>query len=123
MGRARVYFAREIVLVSDGVPNEPDEVSIFLREIEGVVVHTVGAGRNYDQGFLSSIARDTGGQFYAADNVGDLADVFVAIARQGITRGSQSQAAESPPFWRQPVERSASSSGPRILTSTYSRPR
>ncbi len=92
---------QEIVLVSDGQPtNDPRSILAFVAQMEGVVIHTIGAGRGYNRGFLRRIADETGGQFYSANNLSGLSDAFLDLARKGITRERGGEDTLAIPVWR-----------------------
>ena len=92
-------YPKEIILVSDGLPNEPEAVSGFVGSFEGIPVYSIGVGGGYDAAFLQNVAGTTSGQFFAADDISDLAGVFEEIASQGITQVASDQAAGLP-FWK-----------------------
>ncbi len=91
-GRVR----REIILVSDGKPDEPEETIDTVQQLSGIVIHTVGVGNNYDRDMLQAIAGQTGGDFYPADRLTDLTNVFEKIAVQGLTETSSRGKARLP---------------------------
>ena len=91
-------YPKEIILVSDGMPNAPDAVSGFVGNFEGIPVYSIGVGGGYNTAFLQNVAGTTGGQFFAADDLSDLAGVFEEIASEGITQVASDQTAGLP-FW------------------------
>jgi uncharacterized membrane protein YeaQ/YmgE (transglycosylase-associated protein family) len=61
-----------------------------LPLFEGISIHTIGAGSDYNRSLLEDIAETTGGRFYKADNINDLVQVFQSIAKQGLTEAGGS---------------------------------
>ncbi len=83
---------KEIILVSDGIPEQVNDVINYVQTIEDVKVSTIGVGRKYDRRLLEFIAQTTGGQFFPANNVAHLMNVFQDLG--GLTRKS------SLPWWK-----------------------
>lgn len=75
---------RVIVLLTDGEHNagshSPKE-AVDAAKKENVKVYTIGIGKksDYDAALLDTIAKETGGQSYAAQNADDLAAVYRQI--------------------------------------------
>lgn len=78
----------EIILVSDGMPDDESAVRELIRQKDDIVINTIGVGRNYDRNLLKFIANRTDGRFYAADDISDLTATFQEIAYSGITQSS-----------------------------------
>jgi len=79
---------KEIILLSDGVPNKPNNVMSVIRTCTDISIHTIGVGGDYDKSLLSLISTQTKGKFFPADNVTQLSGVFSNIARQGLTQSA-----------------------------------
>ncbi|MBN1523089.1 MAG: VWA domain-containing protein [Spirochaetales bacterium] len=87
---------REIILVSDGKPDERQKTLDYVEQLRGIRINTVGVGRNYDRNMLQTIARQTEGEFFPADKVTDLTNVFQKMAVQGLTETSSRGKARLP---------------------------
>lgn len=85
-------YLNEIILVSDGIPENPNGVMNYVKQLDSVKIHTIGVGKTYSRQLLEYIAYETGGQFFPADNVSNLANVFKDLG--GLTRKS------SLPWWK-----------------------
>ncbi|WP_404421136.1 VWA domain-containing protein [Nibricoccus sp. IMCC34717] len=78
-----------IILLTDGANNRgvlPPMQAASLARARGVPVYTIGAGRmglgsDLDEGMLRDIARETGGDFFRADDVATIERAFAAIDR------------------------------------------
>lgn len=90
---------RDIILVSDGEPNEPDLVRSFLPYLEGIPISSVGVGADYDGRFLSHVASTTGGEFLRARDASDLVGILEELAGRGITKTVDAEG-EALPFWK-----------------------
>ena len=106
--RGQEGYPQEIILLSDGEPNDRGEVINYLTNLKKIPVHTVGAGGDYDRALLENISTRTGGKFYSADDISHLTKVFIEIAQQGITETSDKKESElqakdqksTLPFWK-----------------------
>ncbi|MBN1999424.1 VWA domain-containing protein [candidate division KSB1 bacterium] len=88
--------SKEIILVSDGKPDDPQETIEYIEKIRGIRIHTVGVGKNYDRHMLQNIADRTGGTFFPADRISDLTNVFEKLAVQGLTETTSKGKARLP---------------------------
>lgn len=93
----RKVFLDEVIMVSDGKPNVPNErraladvqdrLQFFMRE--GHPLHAVGAGKEYDRLLMEQLASKTGGTFVPADDVAKLIPVMEKFAHQGFTQSGK----------------------------------
>lgn len=97
LSEGEINLPREIVLFTDGDPNNISAVRSAVIQLKEIPIHTIGAGSDYKKSMLREISETTGGQFYKADNIDDLTQVFQKIARQGLTEVSSNDN-ESMPF-------------------------
>lgn len=67
-----------IVLLSDGVPNDPTYVHQYAQEAgnAGIAVTALGLGVEYDETLLGAIAQTSGGRFHYIDDTDMVAGVF-----------------------------------------------
>lgn len=75
---------RVVILLSDGEHNTggTGPVNYAKNEMEDITVHTVGFAFDDENGTLSKIANETGGNYYNAKDADELASVFNTIANQ-----------------------------------------
>ncbi len=76
---------RAVVLLTDGTDNDSywtmdDSVGQAVRD--GIPVYAIGLGPEADSAALQSLADRTGGRYYQAPQVQDLAQIFRLISRQ-----------------------------------------
>lgn len=83
---------KEMILVSDGKPNDESAIRNYIRELSGVKIFSIGVGRGYDRDLLEYISNQTGGTFYPSDDVSKLTSVFKDLG--GLTRKS------ALPWWK-----------------------
>ncbi|MFQ5637105.1 MAG: Hsp70 family protein [bacterium] len=71
-----------IILLSDGDPDSESGVRSVLKKLinKNIRVDTVGAGTDYNRRLLAEIAKKTGGQFEAAENIQALMQAFTNLA-------------------------------------------
>lgn len=100
-------YPQEIILLSDGEPNDRGEVINYLTNLKKIPIHTVGVGGDYDCDLLENISTQTSGKFYSADDISHLTKVFIEIAQQGITETSdkkeeieKQEQKSTLPFWK-----------------------
>ena len=92
---------KEMILVSDGIPNKPKSVLKVISDFDNIAVHTIGVGKTYDRDLLKQISTITNGQFFPANNVKQLTGVFKKIAMQNLTQSStNSNRMFILPFWQ-----------------------
>jgi len=77
---------KEMILLSDGIPNNRRKVLRVISDYTDISIHTIGVGKHYDKRLLNQIASSTKGQFFPADNIGQLSGVFKQIAIQNLTQ-------------------------------------
>src|SRR5262245_22159992 len=67
-----------IVLLGDGVPNDPAPLPALVEQARGarVSITTLGLGIDFDEGLLGKMAMDTGGVYRFVDKPELVADVF-----------------------------------------------
>lgn len=72
-----------IVLLTDG---EGDYDSTLTQQAadSGIIIYTIGLGHYIDEELLITIAAETGGKYYYADNADELTDVFDEVAQETI---------------------------------------
>ena len=78
-----------IVLVSDGAPNSAYDVQQLVLNNESTPVNTVGVGYGYNRDLLEYLSEETQGEFFQANNIESLTNVFQQIANKqggGITQ-------------------------------------
>jgi len=69
------------VVLSDGQSNEGDSASAASDAYaQGIIIYTIGFGADADEGELTAIANNAGGQYYSAQDENALQDVFNIIA-------------------------------------------
>jgi Ca-activated chloride channel homolog len=70
---------RRVVLLSDGVPNEPGPIAALAASARAqrTAVTTIGFGLEYDETLLSELARTSGGSFHRVDHSEALAQAFL----------------------------------------------
>lgn len=83
----------EVIMVTDGKPTGGassvlDALPFFI--FNGIPVHTVGAGKDYDKTLLERISLKTDGTFVAADDIARLVPVMEEFARQGLAQAGAS---------------------------------
>ncbi len=86
----------EIILVSDGKPNDAKDVMNALPFFasKSVPINTVGAGGEYDRALLEKISAETSGSFVAANDVASLIPVFEQLAREGLAQAHGTSASK-----------------------------
>jgi len=89
LDEAVVDLPREIVLVSDGAPNNPAGVAAVISSGFDAPVHTVGAGPGYKRDLLREVSERTGGKFFPADDMDRLAAVLKEVASGGLTEAAE----------------------------------
>jgi len=76
---------RVVLLLTDGNDNgsrmRPDEV-IAQARANGVSLYTVGLGADADADMLAYLARETGGEYYAAPDTQQLEEIYDRMARR-----------------------------------------
>ena len=87
LNEQREGFPREIVLVSDGFPNDRVAVLDQASKMTNIKVNTVGVGSGYDADLLRQISDMTGGTFYPANDVTQLSSVFAEIVGPDLVGG------------------------------------
>lgn len=67
-----------LVLLSDGVPNDPSSIpgTVAQASSAGITVTALGFGLDYDETLLASIAQQTGGTFHFLEQPADLVPLF-----------------------------------------------
>lgn len=67
-----------IVLLSDGVPNDPSALSGIAQNAgqRGVSITALGLGLEYDEALLGMLAQSSGGRFHYVEDSAQVADVF-----------------------------------------------
>lgn len=95
---------REIIIVSDGEPKNRRGVLNYISKIKEIPVYTIGVGSDYNRNLLMNITEQTGGKFFASDDIAGLTNVFVRIAQQGLTETGPSRQdlnhKSALPFWK-----------------------
>ncbi len=73
-----------LVLLSDGVPNDPTVVPALVHRASstGISITSLGFGLDYDEVLLEQLARDTGGAFAFVDAPDEIGPTFVAETRR-----------------------------------------
>ncbi|MDC8003092.1 VWA domain-containing protein [Aureisphaera galaxeae] len=77
------------ILVSDGLPNNANEVVNLVVQNPQIDINTIGVGNGYDEHLLRQIASNSNGKFFPADDITNLTNVFKQIAKNqggGITQ-------------------------------------
>lgn len=92
-GGATSAINHEVIMVTDGKPTGGatsvlDALPFFI--FNGIPVHTVGAGKDYDRTLLERISLKTDGTFVAADDIARLIPVMEEFARQGLAQAGPS---------------------------------
>src|SRR5262245_17087157 len=73
---------RHIILLTDGWSSSGEYDAIIERmKVAGITLSTVGAGGGANP-FLEQLAKNGGGRFYAAANVGSIPDIFLKETQQ-----------------------------------------
>ncbi len=116
-----------LIVLTDGKQNSGEYSSIYASEIAasyGIVLHSIGIGTNesvpvnieggedgvglqgmiadsYDPVLLQEIAEQTGGDFYAVNNVASLEQAFLTIESKSETKNEYRYIAESRPIYRE----------------------
>jgi len=69
-----------IVLVSDGVPNDPSTIpsQVESARMAGFAITTLGVGLEYDELLLGTVARDSGGKFHHVEHGESLGETVIA---------------------------------------------
>ena len=73
-----------LVLLSDGVPNNPDQIPgrAAAAQRQGTPITALGFGLDYDESLLAAIAQTSGGSFHFVEKPEQVAEVFTTeIAR------------------------------------------
>ncbi|HWL23331.1 MAG TPA: alpha/beta fold hydrolase [Ureibacillus sp.] len=73
---------RRLILLTDGLDNESTatiEDAIAVANEHNISVYPVALGHNIDSEALIKLAKDTGGQFYSAENANQLSEMFTTI--------------------------------------------
>jgi Ca-activated chloride channel family protein len=72
--------ARRMVILGDGVPNDPTPIPNQVAQAKsyGISISTLGFGLEYDETILASIAKDTGGRFHRIAPGEPIADAFAS---------------------------------------------
>ncbi len=70
--------AGAIILLSDGQASLPS-TEISLLKSEGIPVYTIGVGSGADANLLTSIAKETGGEYYFVSSAGDISMIYKTI--------------------------------------------
>ncbi len=78
---------RAVIILSDGaefggLSDFDREQALTRAEARGVTVYTIGLGFNSDLSFLTSLAQDSYGQFYASPTPEQLSGIYQALANQ-----------------------------------------
>lgn len=70
--------ARRMVILGDGVPNDPSPIPGLLAQAKsyGISISTLGFGLEYDETLLAQIAKDTGGRFHRIAPGEPIAEAF-----------------------------------------------
>ena len=78
LGAAQPGELRRLVLLSDGVPNDPAPVYALARTLhrQGVPVTALGLGLDFDEVLLGALANQTGGRFHYVEDPKMVATVF-----------------------------------------------
>jgi uncharacterized protein YegL len=90
----------EIILVSDGDPNQEQNVRDYAYKMN-YPCSTIGVGRGYNESLLRNISNATSGIFYPANDINQLNGVFQKIASGNIVSANESN--ENMPLWRRLV--------------------
>ena len=72
---------KNIILLSDGDINISAE-QIYNARTKGIKVNTIGLGNGVNNTILQTIAKDTGGQFYAAATAEELASIYLDLSQE-----------------------------------------
>jgi len=86
MKQQEFLYPKELILLSDGMPNNRDNVISIVQQIYDIPIHTIGVGESYDSSLLNKISSQTNAKFYSAEDVSKLSGIFAEIARQGLTQ-------------------------------------
>lgn len=67
-----------IVLVGDGVPNDPSVLQSFTQQAAAskIPITALGLGSEFDETLMAQVAQQTGGTFHFVDDPGHVASVF-----------------------------------------------
>ena len=67
-----------IVLVSDGIPNDPKPMASWAEAArqQGMSITTLGLGLEYDETLLTELAQRSGGRFHYVEKAAQVASVF-----------------------------------------------
>ena len=72
------------ILVSDGMPADKENVYNLVASNTFVSINTIGVGAGYSEDLLKEIATKSRGNFYAANDIASLTNIFKEIAiKQG----------------------------------------
>ena len=78
---------KDIILVADGQDRYIEVYEPLISANDDIPIYVVGVGDEYDEGLLRAIASQSGGDFFAANNINRLVAVFGEIVRrQGLTQ-------------------------------------
>ncbi|MEM9462257.1 MAG: VWA domain-containing protein [Myxococcota bacterium] len=76
--QARVGEINRMVLVSDGVPNDPSPLASLAQQARGagISITTLGLGLEYHETLLGQLAQASGGTFHFVEDPAEVAAVF-----------------------------------------------
>ncbi len=104
-GSARPEARRFVILLTDGAGSWSTGLESDANST-GTVIYTVGLGGGVDGSLLQSIANNTGGEYYKANQPSDIDPIFQAILRlvstiaeSGMYSALVSGSALTPPGW------------------------
>lgn len=77
-GQARAGEINRMVLVSDGVPNDPSPLATLAQQARGagISITALGLGLEYHETLLGQIAQASGGTFHFVEDPAEVAAVF-----------------------------------------------
>lgn len=69
---------RRVVVLGDGVPNDPSPIPQLVAQYKGygIAISTLGFGLEYDEVMLAGLAQGTGGRFHRIDSGESIAAAF-----------------------------------------------
>jgi Ca-activated chloride channel family protein len=82
IAQARTFLSNDginrIVLVGDGVPNEPRSVTTLADQAQQlhIPITTLGLGSDFDETLMTTIAQHSGGSFHFVEDASHVAKVF-----------------------------------------------
>ncbi|MEI8258550.1 MAG: VWA domain-containing protein [Deltaproteobacteria bacterium] len=76
--RFRADGVNRIVLLSDGVPNNPANIELMASQAgaRGIAITSLGLGLDFNESIMASIARVSGGRFHFLEQSSQVAAVF-----------------------------------------------